>query len=99
MTTAGPSHGSDCPHKSNPSAPHNEGVWRKFPTESQELRRQRRCYCACLFGAVSRNGSRPENVPPSLLRTGLANVDLCACVDCFMLQREKQFVASANERR
>src|SRR5258708_60297 len=63
MTTAGPSHGSDCPHKSNPSAPHNEGVWRKFPTESQELRRKRRCYCACLFGTVSRNGSRPEKRP------------------------------------
>src|SRR5258706_5293659 len=40
-----------------------------------------------------------KNVPPSLLRIGLTNVDLCASVDGFMLQREKQFVASANKRR
>ncbi len=40
-----------------------------------------------------------KNVPPSLLRIGLANVNLRARVRCFKLQREKQFVASANERR
>src|SRR5260370_42162694 len=40
-----------------------------------------------------------KNVPPSLLRIGLANVNLCARVGCFMLQREKQFVAGANKRR
>src|SRR6266436_2100130 len=40
-----------------------------------------------------------KNIPPSLLRMGFANVDLCAHVGCFTLQREKQFVASANERR
>src|SRR5258706_11747532 len=40
-----------------------------------------------------------ENVPPSLLRMGLANVDLCARGGCFMPQREKQFVTGANERR
>src|SRR6266704_1442149 len=40
-----------------------------------------------------------KNVPPSLLGIGLTNVDLCASVDGFMLQREKQFVTSANKRR
>ena len=40
-----------------------------------------------------------KNAPPSLLRMGLVYVDLCGCVGCFMFQREKQFVASANERR
>src|SRR5882762_850951 len=40
-----------------------------------------------------------KNVPPSLLKMGFANVDLCARSGCFMPQREKQFVTGANERR
>jgi len=40
-----------------------------------------------------------KNIPPSLLSMGLAYVDLCSPVGCFMRQREKQFVASANKRR
>ena len=40
-----------------------------------------------------------KNVPRSLLRTGFANVDLCARDGGFMPQREKQFVTGANERR
>ena len=40
-----------------------------------------------------------KNIPPSFLRMGLANVDLCARLSSFMVQREEQFVSSANKRR
>jgi len=40
-----------------------------------------------------------KNVPPFLVRIGLTNIDLCASADRFVLQREEQFVTSANKRR
>src|SRR5260370_6067766 len=99
MTTAGPTHGGDSPHKSIP-----QGLTTKVDGRNSQLRVRNfsgdKEVIALIFSGLCRvTDLGLKNVPPSLLRIGLTNVDLCASVDGFMLQREKQFVTSANKRR